>query len=265
VDEDEARRTSWGEVEIAVQYDRARPGYPPEAVAFALAPLRGRPDLRAADIGAGTGKLTSALCAAGVSTVAIEPAPGMLKVLRHAVSRAQVLAGTAEDLPLPDASVDLVTVGQAMHWFKLDRAIPEMARVLRPGGRLALFYNSRDDAVGWVQALADLVGDHADHASAHREDRPEVLGPFEPEELARFRQQQELDADGLADLLGSRSYVITMAVDARAELLDRARTLARTHPQLVGRQHFYLPYVTTVQRYTLASRPPGPRPQVLRS
>src|SRR6185437_8812351 len=122
--------------------------------------------------------------------------------LRHAVSRAQVLAGTAEDLPLPDASVDLVTVGQAMHWFNLDRAIPEMARVLRPGGRLALFYNSRDDAVGWVQALADLVG--------------------------------------------SRSYVITMAPDARAELLDRARTLARTHPQLVGRQHFYLPYVTTV-------------------
>ena len=143
-----------------------------------------------------------------------------------------------------------------MHWFNLDRAIPEMARVLRPGGRLALFYNSRDDAVGWVQALADLVGDHADHASAHREDRPEVLGPFEPEELARFRQQQELDADGLADLLGSRSYVITMAPDARAELLDRARTLARTHPQLVGRQHFYLPYVTTVQRYTLRADHP---------
>jgi SAM-dependent methyltransferase len=234
-------------------YDRGRPGYPPEAVDFALAPLRGRPDLRAVDVGAGTGKLTSALCAAGIPTIAVEPAPGMLKVLRHTVSKAQVLAGTAEDLPLPDATADLVTVGQALHWFRLDRALPEMARVLRPGGRLALFYNSRDDAVGWVHALADLVGDHADHAGTHQEERPEVLGPFEPEELRTFRHQQELDADGLADLVGSRSYVITMEPGARAELLDRVRALARTHPALVGRQHFYLPYVTSVQRYTLRS------------
>jgi SAM-dependent methyltransferase len=253
VDDDEARRTSWSAAEIAVQYDRARPGYPAEAVEFALAPLRGRPDLRAVDVGAGTGKLTAALCAAGVSTVAVEPAPGMLKMLKHRVSRAQVLSGTAEELPLPDASVDLVTVGQAMHWFRLDRALPEMARVLRPGGRLALFYNSRDDGVAWVRALADVVGDHADHASAHREDRPDVLEPFVPEDFGQFRQEQELDADGLVDLVGSRSYVITMPDAERAMLLDRVRELARTHPALVGRQHFYLPYVTYVQRYRLRS------------
>jgi ubiquinone/menaquinone biosynthesis C-methylase UbiE len=250
---DEQRRTSWTDTAVAIGYDRGRPGYPAEAVQFALDPVRGRPDLRALDVGAGTGKLTSALCAAGIPTVAVEPAPGMLKVLKHTVSRAQVLAGSAEELPLPDASVDLVTVGQALHWFDLDRALPEMARVLRPGGRLALFYNSRDDSVAWVKALADLVGDHADHAGAHREDRPEVLGPFEPEELRRFVHQQELDADGLVDLIGSRSYVITMEPDARTALLQRVRDLARSHPALVGRQHFYLPYVTSVQRYTLRS------------
>jgi SAM-dependent methyltransferase len=250
---DEDRRTSWTDTAVAIGYDRGRPGYPAEAVQFALDPVRGRPDLRALDVGAGTGKLTSALCAAGIPTVAVEPAPGMLKVLKHTVSRAQVLAGSAEELPLPDASVDLVTVGQALHWFDLDRALPEMARVLRPGGRLALFYNSRDDSVAWVKALADLVGDHADHAGAHREDRPEVLGPFEPEKLRRFFHQQELDADGLVDLVGSRSYVITMEPDARTALLQRVRDLARTHPALVGRQHFYLPYVTSVQRYTLRS------------
>jgi SAM-dependent methyltransferase len=253
VDADEDRRTSWSDVEVAVGYDRGRPGYPAEAVEFALVPLRGRPDLRALDVGAGTGKLTSALCAAGISTIAVEPAPGMLKVLKHVVSRAQVLAGRAEDLPLPDASVDLVTVGQAFHWFDLDRALPEMARVLRPGGRLALFYNSRDGSVAWVSALADLIGDHDDHAGAHRERDPEVLGPFRPEQLGRFRHEQELDADGLAELVGSRSYVIRMAPDARAELLRRVRRLARTHPQLVGRQHFFMPYVATVQRYTLRS------------
>lgn len=253
MDSDEERRTSWAEAEVAAGYDRGRPGYPDESVAFALAPLRGRPDLRAADVAAGTGKLTSVLCAAGVNTVAVEPAPGMLKVLKHRVSRAQVLAGRAEDLPLPDASVDLVTVGQAFHWFDLDRALPELARVLRPGGRLALFYNSRDDSVAWVRALADLVGDHADHAGAHREDRPEVLGPFEPEALGTFSYQQELDADGLVDLVGSRSYVITLPDAERTALLARVRELARTHPMLVGRQHFYLPYVSTVQRYVLRS------------
>ncbi len=252
-DPDEDRRTSWSAAEVAVVYDRGRPGYPAEAVEFALAPLRDRPDLRALDVGAGTGKLTSALCAAGVATVAVEPAPGMLKVLKHRVSRAQVLAGRAEDLPLPDASVDLVTVGQAFHWFDLDRALPELARVLRPGGRLALFYNSRDDSVPWVRALADLVGDHADHAGAHRSDRGAVLGPFEPDELGSFRYEQELDADGLADLVGSRSYVIRLPDDARTALLARVRELARTHPMLVGRQHFFMPYVSTVQRYMLRS------------
>jgi SAM-dependent methyltransferase len=253
VDRDEDRRTSWSDIEVAVGYDRGRPGYPAEAVEFALAPLRGRPDLRAVDVAAGTGKLTSVLCAAGVATVAVEPAPGMLKVLKHRVSRAQVLAGRAEDLPLPDASVDLVAVGQAFHWFDRGRALPELARVLRPGGRLALFYNSRDDSVAWVHALADLVGDHADHATAHRSDDRAALGPFEAEELGRFSYQQELDADGLADLVGSRSYVITLPAGERAALLGRVRELARTHPMLVGRQHFYMPYVSTVQRYRLRS------------
>jgi ubiquinone/menaquinone biosynthesis C-methylase UbiE len=250
---DEFRRTSWTEAEIAVVYDRARPGYPAEAVEFALEPLRDRPDLRALDVGAGTGKLTRVLCAAGVPTVAVEPAPGMLKVLKHTVSRAQVLAGSAEELPLPAAAVDLVVVGQALHWFDLDRALPELARVLRPGGRLALFYNARDKSVAWVRALDELVGDHADHAAAHRVDDPGGLGRFQPEERRRFRHEQELDADGLADLISSRSYVIRMPADQRAELLERVRQLARTHPQLVGRQHFFMPYLTTVQRYTLRS------------
>ena len=251
VEIDRSGRTAWTDAEIAVLYDRARPGYPPEAVEFALQPLRDRPDLRALDVGAGTGKLTRQLCAAGVTTIAVEPAPGMLKVLKHTVSRAQVLAGSAEELPLPDAAVDLVAVGQAFHWFDLDRALPELARVLRPGGRLALFYNSRDGSVAWVRALAGLIGDHRDHADAHRERDPRVMGSFEPEAFAEFRHQQELDADGLAELVGTRSYAIRMPPAERAALLGRVRELARTHPQLVGRQHFYLPYVAAVQRYTL--------------
>jgi SAM-dependent methyltransferase len=250
---DESRRTSWTDAQIAVGYDRGRPTYPVEAVAFALAPLRGRPDLRALDVGAGTGKLTRVLCAAGVPTVAVEPAAGMRKVLAHAVSKAQVLAGSAEELPLPDASVDLVAVGQAFHWFDRAKALPELARVLRPGGRLALFYNARDEAVSWVRALDEIVGDHEHHGGAHREQDTAVMDPFGPEALGRFGQQQELNADLLVELVSSRSYVIRQAPEERAALLERIRALTRTHPELVGRQHFFMPYITTVARYTLRS------------
>jgi hypothetical protein len=116
---------------------------------------------------------------------------------------------------------------------------------------MALFYNSRDGSVAWVRELSGLIGDHRAHAEAHRERDPRVMGPFEPEAFAEFRHQQELDADALAELVGTRSYSIQLPADERAALLGRVRTLARTHPQLVGRQHFYMPYVAAVQRYTL--------------
>lgn len=253
MDEHESRRTAWAEAEVAAVYDRARPGYPAAAVAFAVAGLDG--PVRAVDVGAGTGKLTTALCAAGVATVAVEPAPGMLTLLRHTVRRAEVRAGTAEALPLPDASVDLVAAGQAYHWFDPERALPEFARVLRPGGRLALFYNARDDAVAWVRALSDLVGppEADDHVSLTRGRVPDDLGPlFAVDGTTRVAHGQELDAAGLVDLIASRSYVIRRPPAERDALLRQVGELARTHPGLVGRQWFSMPYVASVQRYRLA-------------
>lgn len=249
-EEDEQRRTAWTAAEVALVYDRGRPGYPADAVAYATG---GRTGLRTLDVGAGTGKLTAALVAYGLDTVAVEPAPGMLKLLRHRVPQARALAGTAEDLPLPDGSVDLVAAGQAFHWFDDERALPELARVLRPGGELALFYNSRDDGVPWVRALAELVGDFADHASTVRADDPDDLGPlFARVGEKTFRYEQELDAAGLVDLVGSRSYVIRLPEAERAALLAQVAELPRRRPELVGRQWFFMPYVTSVQRYRLA-------------
>ena len=256
-DKDLSLRTAWAEVEIAAGYDRGRPGYPADGVEFALEPLPDRSAVRALDLGAGTGKLTAALVDAGLDTVAVEPAAGMLRVLRHVVPRARVVPGSAEDLPVPDGSADLVTAGQAFHWFDRDRALPEIARVLRPGGVLALFYNSRDDAVAWVRALSELVGpaEEADHVSVTSRLEPADLLPwFGFDARRRFRYEQELDAARLVDLIASRSYVIRRPEADRAALLDQVAALARTHPELVGRQHFSMPYVTTVLRYRRAER-----------
>ena len=253
---DEDRRTSWTAEEAAVVCDRSRPAYAPAGLDFALLPLAGLTSPRVLDLAAGTGQVTRLLLARGLDVVAVEPAPGMRKVLEHNARAARVLAGSAEEIPLPDGSVDLVTVGQAFHWFELERALPELARVVRPGGTLALLYNSRDDSVAWVRALSDLVGDpeRADHVSTTPELDPyELDPPFEFDGVLETPFEQELDTATLVDLVASRSYVITLPPRQRATLLDRVAELARTHPQLVGRQHFSMPYVTQVRRYRLRS------------
>ncbi len=121
-------------------YERARPSYPAEAVDWMVEVTGLGPGYTVVDVGAGTGKLTRLLAPTGARVVAVEPVAEM----RALIERAEVLEGTAEALPFPDGAADVVTVAQAFHWFELDRALPEIHRVLRPGGHLALFWNSRD-------------------------------------------------------------------------------------------------------------------------
>src|SRR5437764_1211455 len=133
-----------------------RPGYAEAAVQWALAPVRDRQPVRVADIGAGTGKLTATLAGLGAEVTAVEPDPQMLAELRRAMPAVRSVPGSAEEIPLPDASLDAVLAGQAMHWFDMNRALPEIARVLRPGGMLAGLWNVDDDRVGWVAGLAEM-------------------------------------------------------------------------------------------------------------
>jgi SAM-dependent methyltransferase len=121
----------------AAAYAEHRPGYAEAAVRWALEPVRDRQPVRVADIGAGTGKLTMTLAGLGAEVTAVEPDPQMLAELRRAMPAVRLVPGSAERIPLPDASLDAVLAGQAMHWFDMDRALPEIARVLRPGGVLA--------------------------------------------------------------------------------------------------------------------------------
>lgn len=135
----------------AEEYERWRPDYPAEAVAWLLPPGA----RRVADVGAGTGKLTAGLLAQGVEVVAVEPDPGMLAVLRRTYPAADAHLAGAERLPLPDRSVDAVTAGQAWHWFPPDRTVAEVRRVLRPGGRYVCLTPNRLDGPHDVSAHFD--------------------------------------------------------------------------------------------------------------
>lgn len=214
----EARAESFGGVADA--YERARPGYPDEAVRWLL----GDAPARVLDLAAGTGKLTRQLAAAGHDVVAVEPSPEMLARLRVAVPAATALQGRAESIPLPAASVDAVTVGQAFHWFDPPVALPEIARVLRPGGVLGLVWNTRDDGVPWVRRLGELIGSE----TVTRVEVAEAVGTaeeFGPVEHAAFRLAQRLDRATLLDLVSSRSFCATRAPEDRERVLGAVGAL----------------------------------------
>ncbi len=238
-DEFHLRATSFGGV--ADVYERTRPGYPDDAVRW----LTGERPARVLDLGAGTGKLTRSLIAAGHDVVAVDPSEPMLAQLRAALPDVDARAGSAERLPLEDATIDVVTAGQAYHWFDPATALPEIARVMRPGGRLGLVWNLRDDSVGWVDELWSMFGDH----EGRRADDPEVIRPFGPVEQRTFRHEQRLDRGGLLGLVASRSYVAVLAAPERDELLGRVGAL---YDRVAGTDGVVLPYLTHCFRSTRA-------------
>lgn len=232
---------------VADLYAASRPGYPADAVRWVAAP-RTRDVL---DLGAGTGKLTEVLVDAGYAVTAVEPLPQMLDRLR--IGGVRCVAGRAERIPLRDRSFDAVFAGQAFHWFQPDQALPEIARVLRPGGRLGLLWNLLDTSVSWVAELAAILHEHprlvADEAL------PPASGMFPRPQYREFRHPgQLLDLPALLDLVRSRSYIATLPAGERAAVLARVSRLVREHADLAGRERFEVPYGTHTWRATLASR-----------
>jgi len=242
-----ARAVSFGAVADA--YERGRPPYPPEAIDWLL-PAGAACVL---DLGAGTGKLTRELAGRGLGVTAVEPSEGMRAQLRRAVPGVRALAGTAERIPLPDRSADAVLVAQAWHWVDPPAAVPEVARVLRPGGLLGLLWNIRDERADWVAELgaalrrSDGPRSGTDAVSA----APAVGPPFGPSERHDVEWVHHISPDALIDMVASRSYVITLPAGDREALLGEVRRLLRTHPALAGAGQIALPYVTRCWRATL--------------
>jgi SAM-dependent methyltransferase len=140
---------------VAMAYAEHRPDYALAAVRWALEPA---PGPRVLDLGAGTGKLSGTLVALGADVIAVEPNAAMLTEFRRALPAVRALPGSAEAIPLPDASVDAVLAGNALHWFDMALAGPEIARVLVPGGILAGLWNVMDNRVDWVAGLKRVSG-----------------------------------------------------------------------------------------------------------
>jgi SAM-dependent methyltransferase len=209
------------------------------------------------DLGAGTGKLTGTLVRLGVEVTAVEPDPGMLAVLRRELPSVRSLSGRAENIPLPDGSADAVLVGQALHWFDLDRAMPEMARVLVPGGVLAALWNVDDDRVPWVAELAEISKHTSsitltrwrDGGGQARQDRVGAAGSglFGVGQVAEFEHGQRRTAESLLATIATHSRLLVMDEPDRIALLTQISDFLRVRPETSAGE-FVLPLVTVVLR-----------------
>jgi SAM-dependent methyltransferase len=211
---------------VAEIYERSRPEYADTALAWLAERL---PLGRVLDLAAGTGKLTRQLVALGGDVVAVEPGDAMRAVLERVVPQAQALAGSAEDIPLPDASVDAILVAQAFHWFRIEEALPEMHRVLRPGGGFGLLWNEWDDSDPLLRELNELIdamrpdiergGEPPWHA-------PLVASPlFGDLEERRFPHVERLDVDLIVERVSSVSAVAVASPKEQRRIESRVREL----------------------------------------
>jgi SAM-dependent methyltransferase len=239
----------------ASAYATHRPDYAPDAVRWALEPA---PGPRVLDLGAGTGKLTATLAEMGADVTAVEPDQAMLDELRRGQPEATALAGSAESIPLPDGSVDAVLAGNAMHWFDMAVAGPEIARVLAPGGVLAGLWNTLDDDVDWVAGLAQVSGPAAigprDTPASWRTETATLHLPttdaqvcFGSAEQSGFAHGQRRTAESLVATLATRAGMLVMPEDERESVLARIRSYLAARPETSAGE-FTLPMKTCVLR-----------------
>lgn len=214
-----ARARSFGPA--AGVYEAARPAYPAEAVRDLL----GSRPLDVLDLGAGTGKLTRTVVAEGHRVLAVDPSAEMLDELRRVVPGVDTRVGSAEALPVDDGAFDAVVAGQAYHWFDPAVALPEIARVLRPGGTVGLLWNSRDEDVPWIARFGELVGSE-DASSTLIAPTLEPL--FGPVSVRWYDHVHEMAVERLVDLGHSRSSLLVMSPTDREVRLAEIRALGES-------------------------------------
>lgn len=235
---------------VAEAYDRGRPGYPAEAAAW----LAGGEAKVVLELAAGTGKLTRQLVDQGHAVFATEPDEAMLEVLRERVPEVSAKVATAEEIPANDRSVDVVVVAQAFHWFDHEVALPEIARVLKPGGHVALVWNSRDERIPWVRRMGAILGrQDLDTSSAEHLVHSDLFGFMEE---TTFKHWQEIDRESILDMARSRSSFAVMDEAERERHL--AEVLAFYDDFGRGMDGMQVPYVTRCYRAVVVDRDEPP-------
>jgi SAM-dependent methyltransferase len=240
------RRLSFGAA--ARSYARYRPRYPDELVDWILS-AASRPVRDVADVGAGTGALTSSLVARAARVTAYEPDAAMLAELERQVPAARRVGCAAEHLPTPDASYDAILSAASWHWFDAERAAAEFARVLRHGGVVGVLWHVRDDRSGWMCELTDLMGGDEGTRNTEIDVRMarEMDAVLPGVELRTQPQSVQMTCDEVVGLVSTYSFVIVSP--RREALLAEVRDLLRTHPDTSGRARVEVPYSVRAYRW----------------
>jgi len=241
-------------------YERGRPGYPTEVIDLVGVPS----SATALDLGAGTGKFTRLLVSTFARVVAVEPDDEMRRLLVAFCPEAEALAGSAEQIPLADASVDAVFAAQCFHNFDDERALAEIARILRPGGTLLAMWNVQaGPAEPSIAPVEQLLHRHwpkdwdpLDLGISNRYASGEWMTAFAPspfEELreARLPNPQTVDPDGLLAFFDSMGWIAILPDEHRLPLLDEVRSLLTSN-------EYVLPWETHVHWTRLAEAPRPP-------
>ena len=235
----------------AADYEKGRPGYPTAAIETLARACDLDEDTVIVDLGAGTGKFTRELFALSHQVTAIEPVAAMRAVFEERYPGARILEGTAEDVPLPEQSVDVVTVAQAFHWFDHGPALDEISRLVRPGGWLALVWNTRDVRVPWLASLNDLMdrlaGDGPRFRSTNRSWRAPIEAHPAFDELHEAAFDNPVPGVDLATMrarVASTSYVSALPDDQRSAVLEEVERIVREGPMREEGETFTDRYVT---------------------
>jgi SAM-dependent methyltransferase len=200
------------------------------------------------DLGAGTGKFTAYLVKTGARVIAIEPVAQMRQKLVEALSMVEAHAGTAEAIPLPDACVDAVTCAQAFHWFASTAALKEIHRVLKPGGKLGLIWNMRDESVGWIAQLTRILNAHQADTPRYASGAWKRVFPFAG--LSPLREDYFWHGhtgspeDVIINRVRSTSFIAALPADEEAKVVTQVRALIASEPSLAAQAVVTVPYTT---------------------
>ncbi|MBM9485175.1 class I SAM-dependent methyltransferase [Pseudomonas sp. ICBG1301] len=232
----------------AATYVQGRPDYPRQLIGWLGEALGVEPQSTVIDLGAGTGKFTRLLSTLTPALIAVEPIAAMAAQLAKSLPDVRLVEGTAESIPLGDATADAVVCAQAFHWFATQAALAQIHRVLKPGGRLGLVWNVRDESVDWVAAITAIITPYeGDTPRFHTGRWREAFNGkyFSAPELTCFPYQHVgSPQEVIMDRFLSVSFIAALPDAEKAKVRAQLQALIDTHPALQGRDSVAFPYQT---------------------